>query len=131
MNQPSIVSSDISWSVAGNMKMWEEVKGTPMGKLRMAEALLGRITVGDWEQRKIRMEDLKGRVGPYIREADPEQVLGDPHVVGLIRHLFGEPGINRLKARVQQKVLSSANAVRETPGQQSQGNHASPAASRV
>lgn len=125
------VSSDISWASQANMKHWDEVRQTPIGKLKLAEALLGRIGVGDWSQRRIRMEELKGRVGPYIREADPVEAMNDPGIVGMIRELFGEPGVNRLKARAQQKVLSSTDAVRQAPGQQPQGNNASPAESRI
>ena len=127
MNQPSIVSSDISYMVAANQQMWAEIATTPLGKLRLADAYLGRISAMAWEVRKMMADELKGMIGGLVRECDPQAVLNDPHLVGMVRQLYGEPGVNRLKTRVQQKVLSSANEVRETPGQQPQGNSASPA----
>ena len=95
--EKSIVSSDISYMVAGNVQMWAEIATTPMGKLRLADAYLGRITVGPWETRKMMTDELKGMIGGIVREAKPEDVLGDPHVRGMVRHLWGEMGVTRLQ----------------------------------
>ena len=115
-NDKSIVSSDISYMVAGNVQMWAEIATTPMGKLRLADAYLGRITVGPWETRKMMTDELKGMIGGLVREANPKDVLGDPHVRGMVRHLWGEMGVTRLQRRMEE------NALRETQGQQPQGN---------
>ena len=121
MNNPVTNSTDISFAEKGCVAGGQEVLATPLGKLKAADAYLARITVGPWEVRKLRMDELKGMIGGLVREADPAAVLGDPHVCGMVRHLWGEPGVNRLKRRMEE------NALRETTGQQSQGNSASPA----
>lgn len=105
--EKSIVSSDISYMVAGNVQMWAEIAATPMGKLRLADAYLGRITVGPWETRKMMTDELKGMIGGIVREAKPEDVLGDPHVRGMVRHLYGEAGISRLKRRVEESQANN------------------------
>jgi hypothetical protein len=109
--EKSIVSSDISYMIAGNTQMWSEIAATPLGKLRLADAYLGRITVGAWETRRMMMDELKGMIGGLVRECDPAAILGDPHVRGMIRHLYGEAGVTRLKRRVEE------NALRQTSGQ--------------
>jgi hypothetical protein len=47
MNNPVTVSSDISWASQANVRYWESVKHTPFGRLRLADAYLARIGVGD------------------------------------------------------------------------------------
>ena len=105
-NDKSIVSSDISYSITGNQAMWAEIATTPIGKLRLADAYLARITVGPWETRKMLMDELRGWVGGHIRDAKPQDVLNDPHCHGLVRHLYGEPGINRLKKRAEEAAAN-------------------------
>jgi hypothetical protein len=34
-----------------------------------------------------------------LRSADAAEVLGHPHLMSMVRQLFGERGLNRLKAR--------------------------------
>lgn len=85
------------------MRYWDEVKGDVIGRLRLADAYLARINIGDWSQRNERREWLKMRVGELIRSAKAEDVLGDPHLVGMVRDLFGEKGVMRLKGRVSAK----------------------------
>jgi hypothetical protein len=82
------------------MRYWDEVKGDVIGRLRLADAYLARINVGDWSQRNERREWLKMRVGELIRAAEPKDVVGDPNLVGMVRDLFGEKGVARLKARI-------------------------------
>ena len=81
---------------------WKEIPKTPLNKLRFADAQLARYTVWWSPQQKDNFDWLKSEVGDVIRKMshqDCQQALGDPHVVGMIRHLFGERGIGRLKAR--------------------------------
>ena len=100
MNQPLTTSSDISYITQACMRQWDKDITTVIGKLKLADAYLARITVGDWQQRKERMEWLKGQIGPMVREADPVAVLNDPGLVGMVRHLWGERAVTRLRDKV-------------------------------
>ena len=102
MNNPVTTSTDISYASQAGMKHWDEKIGTVIGRLHLADAYLARITVGDWQQRRERTEWLKGQVGPLVREADPAAILGDPNLCGMVRELFGERGVQRLRDRVKQ-----------------------------
>jgi hypothetical protein len=87
MINQTITSSDITWASQANMKMWEELRGTP----------LGRIIVGDFSQRAERMDWLKSYIGPLIREVEPRAILGDSHLCGMVRQLWGERGVQKLR----------------------------------
>ena len=69
-----------------------------LAKLLLCEALLGRYTVtgqtGDTEK----MNSLREITAKHIRAAEPSEVLGNPHLNGLVRLLFNERGIRRLQA---------------------------------
>ena len=108
MNNPLTTSSDISWASQAAIKHWDEKIGTVIGRLQLADAYLARITVGDWQQRRERTEWLKGYVGPLVREADPAAILGDPGLVGMVRQLWGEPGVTRLRDKVARCATPNA-----------------------
>jgi hypothetical protein len=76
---------------------WDEaVRNSPLNRLRYYDALLARTAFsGDAGER----EKIKIRVGELIREIGAPDVLADPGVVGLVRELFGEKGVLRLKDR--------------------------------
>jgi hypothetical protein len=100
MNNPVTNSSDISWSSQANMRYWENAITTPFGKLRLADAYLARIGVGDWQQRAERTSWLKNYVGDILRSLDDAtEAYGDPHVRSMVRELWGENGVNKLKAK--------------------------------
>lgn len=101
MNNPVTTSSDITYASQAGMKHWDEKVGTVIGKLHLADAYLARITVGDWQQRREKTEWLKGQVGPLVREADPAAILGDSGLTGLVRSLWGEAGVTRLRDKVK------------------------------
>ena len=61
MIQQQIVSSDISWASQANVRYWESVRNNPYHKLRLADAYLARINVGEWSQRAERTSWLKNR----------------------------------------------------------------------
>ena len=70
-------------------RMWDElVRESPVNRLRFLDAVLARGGEVD-----------KGRVAELIREAGAKACVADPDVVGLVRQLFGEPGVQRLKQR--------------------------------
>jgi hypothetical protein len=99
MNNPVTTSSDISWAAQANIKMWEERRDV-IGRLHLADAYLARISVGEYSQRAERTDWLKGYIGPLMRQADPKAVLGDPHLTGMVRQLWGEAGVIRLRDKV-------------------------------
>jgi hypothetical protein len=102
MIQQQIVSSDISWASEANVRYWESVKDNPFHKLRLADAYLARINVGEWTQRYERVSWLKNYVGDILRSMpDVKEAYGDPHVRAMVRELWGEPGVTRLKGRAE------------------------------
>ena len=68
-----------------------------MGQLRLADALLARYS--DPIAYEYQIQRLKGEVGERLRQADAATVLADPHVTSMVRQLFGERGVQRLKDR--------------------------------
>ena len=80
---------------------WDKfVVPTPLGKLKLADALHGRYMVRqDEPQHEERIEWLRDQVGLLVRDADAKAVWGDPSLRGLVRSLFGEKGAERLRAR--------------------------------
>jgi hypothetical protein len=100
MNNPVTNSSDISWASQANVRYWESVKNNPYYRLRMADAYLARIGVGDWQQRGERTSWLKNYVGDLLRSLDDAtEAYGDPQIRSMVRELWGEPGVTKLKAR--------------------------------
>jgi hypothetical protein len=84
---------------------WDEaVRNSPLNRLRYYDALLARTAFsGDAGER----ERIKMRVGELIREIGASDVLTDPGVIGLVRELFGEKGVLRLKERARTKTQES------------------------
>jgi len=96
MNQPLTTSSDITWATQSCIRHWDQRIGTTLSKLHLAAAYLARIGVGEWSDREIRKDWLKGQV----REANPKDVLGDPNLCGMVRELFTERGVTRLRDKI-------------------------------
>ena len=97
---PKQVEFDVSQFAAQNERAgthWD-TSTDPLGKLLLCEALLARYSVtgqcGDTEK----MDSLREVTAKHIRAAEPSEVLGNPHINGLVRFLFGERGIRRLQA---------------------------------
>jgi hypothetical protein len=81
------------------IKGWELREPDPLGKLRLCEALLARYTIDPDPDTPERMEWLKQVASMHIRACDPKDIWNDPHVLGMIRQLFGEPGYRRIRER--------------------------------
>lgn len=76
---------------------WQQsMRENPLNRLRYLDAKLARIGLDSPE-----IPELKARAGELIRELPAEDVLGDPGCVGLVRQLFGERGVQRLRERVK------------------------------
>jgi hypothetical protein len=82
------------------------VTENPLNRLRLLDAKLARPGAD--------VESIKARAGELIRELGAEAVLTDPDCVCLVRQLFGEPGVKRLRDRVK----SNASALPRLPSLQ-------------
>lgn len=83
-----------------NAREWDKRLGEPLGKLKLADALLARYNVrSDEPGHDERMEWLQERVADLVREADPKLVAGDPCLVAMICQLWGERGVKKIHAR--------------------------------
>ncbi len=77
--------------------------------LRLCDALLARYGISAGPDRTDipdRVEWLKGVTAEWIKRATPADVIGDPHVRGLVRKLFGEAGVNRLRDRAEGRIAA-------------------------
>jgi hypothetical protein len=71
--------------------VWNElVQQSPLNRLRFYDAQLARGIDVD-----------KDRVAELIREVGAAAVLSDRDVIGLVRQLWGEKAVERLRARVK------------------------------
>lgn len=83
-----------------NVRYWNSVIEGKLGKLRLADALLARYTVQqDVTGHDERIDWLKERVADLLREADAKEVVGDPSLQAMVRQLWGENGVRRLRSR--------------------------------
>lgn len=74
-----------------SQRMWDAlVRESPLNRLRYLDARMAQGPVID-----------KDRVAELVREAGAQAVLSDPDAVGLVRQLFGEKGVQRLKDRAR------------------------------
>jgi hypothetical protein len=72
-------------------RMWDElVQGSPLNRLRYLDARMAAGAQID-----------KDRVAELVRDAGAAAVLTDPDAVGLVRQLFGERGVQRLRDRAR------------------------------
>lgn len=82
-----------------SIKGWELREPDPMSKLRLCDALLARYTVAPDLDTSEKIEWLKDVAGMHIRNTDPKLVYADPHVMGMIRSLFGDAACQRIRER--------------------------------
>jgi hypothetical protein len=79
-----------------NARAWGKLEPTPLNRLKLCEAYLARLTISPDPDA---MERLRDSTAAALRSADAAEVLGHPHLMSMVRQLFGERGLNRLKAR--------------------------------
>ena len=90
-SKPSQPREDIGQSAR---VMWDElVRESPVNRLRYLDA---RLAAGAEIDRE--------RVAQLVREAGAKAVLSDPDAVGLVRQLWGEMAVQRLKDRANTPV---------------------------
>jgi hypothetical protein len=78
-------------------KAWGKQEPTPLHRLKLCDAYLARLTMREAD--KDAWDRLRDAAAAAIRDADPKDVLNDPHLVGMVRQLFGERGLERLRNR--------------------------------
>lgn len=90
-------------------RAWDEQIKTPEGKLLLAEALLARYSIRQYDENMAdHMEFLKDRVGPLVREANPVTIAGDPRISSMIRALYGERAFRKLKDNAKAAATEGA-----------------------
>lgn len=78
-------------------RQWGKQEPTPINRLKLCEAYLARLGFREPDQDAI--ERLREAAAAALRVADAIEVLNDPHLVGMVRQLFGERGLGRLRDR--------------------------------
>ena len=81
---------------AWNARAWGKLEPTPLNRLKLCEAYLARLTISPDADA---MERLKDSTAAALRSVDAAEVLGHPHLMSMVRQLFGERGLNKLKKR--------------------------------
>jgi hypothetical protein len=80
-------SHNLEHSLHSNLVTWNElVQQSPLNRLRFYDAQLARG-----------IEVNRERVAELVREAGAEAVLSDRDAIGLVRQLWGERAVERLK----------------------------------
>lgn len=86
------------FQLGSNEKMWRETLQTPLGKLRLCDALLARyLMTPDDPQLEERLDWLKNVAGDLMRQADIKEVAQDAHLIGMASYLWGGAAIDRLR----------------------------------
>ena len=94
-NKPSHKVEDRSeYASRNSADYWaESVTQNPLNRLRLLDAKLARPNAD--------VDSIKGRAAELIREIGAVKVLSDPDCVSLVRQLFGERGVTRLRERAK------------------------------
>ena len=79
-----------------NARAWGKLEPTPLNRLKLCEAYLARLTISPDADA---LERLRDSTAAALRSADAAEVLGHPHLMSMVRQLFGERGLNKLKKR--------------------------------
>jgi hypothetical protein len=80
-------SHNLEHQLHSNAATWNDlVRQSPLNRLRFYDAQLARG-----------IEVNRDRVAELVREAGPAAVLSDRDVIGLIRQLWGEKAVEKLK----------------------------------
>lgn len=78
---------------------WDKVmRESPLQRLKYYDAKLARA---GFSSDPAERERLKSRVAELIREAGASNILAEPDVICMVRELFGEKGVQRLRDRAR------------------------------
>ena len=90
-------SHNLEHSLHSNLATWSElVRQSPLNRLRFYDAQLARG-----------IEVNRERVAELVREAGAEAVLSDRDAIGLVRQLWGEKAVERLRDRARTTAKQS------------------------
>ena len=90
-------SHNLEHSLHSNLATWNElVRQSPLNRLRFYDAQLARG-----------IEVNRDRVAELVREAGAEAVLSDRDAIGLVRQLWGEKAVERLRDRARTTAKQS------------------------
>ena len=90
-------SHNLEHSLHSNLATWNElVRQSPLNRLRFYDAQLARGIDVD-----------KDRVAELVREAGAAAVLSDRDAIGLVRQLWGEKAVERLRDRARTNAKES------------------------
>lgn len=97
--QKAIEDARLQHALDANAKMWRENLLTPLGKLRLCDALLARYLANpDDPQLDERLEWLKHTAGELMRQVDIKLIAHDAHLIGMSSYFWGGKAIDRLRA---------------------------------
>lgn len=93
-----------------NERGWTAEMKSPLGKLKLAAALLARYDVLEdgnpmWAEKR---EWLKGQVAALLRQTDPALVLAELEVKRLVLRLYNDAGLRRLEIRAKAQTQEAA-----------------------
>jgi len=87
-----------SYQLDSNEKMWRETLQTPLGKLRLCDALLARyLMTPDDPQLSEKLEWLKQVAADLMHEANIKDVAHDAHLIGMASYFWGGKAIDKLR----------------------------------
>ena len=90
-------SHNLEHQLHSNLATWNElVRQSPLNRLRFYDAQLARG-----------IEVNRERVAELVREAGAEAVLSDRDAIGLVRQLWGEKAVERLRDRARTTAKES------------------------
>lgn len=90
-------SHNLEHQLHSNSATWNElVRQSPLNRLRFYDAQLARG-----------IEVNRERVAELVREAGAEAVLSDRDAIGLVRQLWGEKAVERLRDRARTTAKQS------------------------
>lgn len=96
--QKAVEDARLQYALDSNEKMWRETLQTPLGKLRLADALLCRyLMTPDDPQLPERLEWLKHVVADLMRQANLKDVAHDAHLIGMASYFWGGSAIEKLR----------------------------------
>jgi hypothetical protein len=99
--QKAIEEARLQYALDSNSRMWRETLLTPLGKLRLCDALLARyLMTPDDPQLEERLDWLKNIAGDLMRQADIRAVAHDAHLVGMCSYFWGGAAIDKLRASI-------------------------------
>ena len=96
-----VAADDAYWqaTVQRAERGWNELIPTPLGRLKVCDALWSRYTIEVGPDTPEKLDWLKGVVARNLREAEAKDVLNEPHLMVMVMCFFGPAGVKRIRER--------------------------------